>query len=232
MADAQGTSGRCLSWRDGCRGAADRAAAVPERGRADRRRDDRVRDGDRQARRAVRRASQSAEVGRGLLPGDGSCRPRRRAGECVDGLRPAGHRHATAVARSVGGERSAQGAAAPEARRADRARRNGGLPSSGAARVLRGDPGRAVRQLRQLSRATEHGRRYGAGAQGLVSGLPDWTEVRGRLRDRRAHRQGRRTDRSQQPRQALGVGRREGYERGRVAVAVSTARRRRPPHHG
>ena len=53
--------------------------AVPARGRRRDGRDDRVRHGHRQARRALRRAPRPAEVGRGLLPGDRPRRPRRAA---------------------------------------------------------------------------------------------------------------------------------------------------------
>ena len=52
-----------------------------------------------------------------------------------------------------GGE--AQAGAAPEARRADRPRRDGRLPPPGAARLLRRASRRAVRQLRQLHRPPE-----------------------------------------------------------------------------
>ena len=55
------------------------SVAVPPRGRRRDGRDDRVRHGHRQARRALRRAHRSAEVRRGLLPGDRPRRPRRRA---------------------------------------------------------------------------------------------------------------------------------------------------------
>jgi ATP-dependent DNA helicase RecQ len=61
-----------------------------------RRSDGRVRDGNRQARRALRVASGFAQVGGGLLPGNGARRPRWIAGGCVDGLRAAG-RGATAA---------------------------------------------------------------------------------------------------------------------------------------
>ena len=57
-------------------------------------RDDRVRHGHRQARRAVRRPPRPAEVGRGLLPGDRPGRPRRPAVDGLAGLRAAGRRAA------------------------------------------------------------------------------------------------------------------------------------------
>ncbi len=80
---------------------------------SDHRRDDRVRHGDRQARRPLRRAPRSAEEHRVLLPGDGPRGPRRRARGGVDGLRPARRRAARAVRRPIRGRRAAQ---APRAR--------------------------------------------------------------------------------------------------------------------
>ncbi len=93
-------------------------AAVPRRRLADHRRDDRVRHGHRQARRAVRRAPRSAEEHRGVLPGDGPRRPRRRARRRVDGVRAAGRRAARAVRRGIGRRRAAQAPRARQARRA------------------------------------------------------------------------------------------------------------------
>ena len=59
--------------------ARNQAAFVELRGDGDRR-DDRVRHGHRQARRALRRPCRNPQVDRGLLPGDRPRRPRRRSG--------------------------------------------------------------------------------------------------------------------------------------------------------
>ena len=73
-------------------------AAVPERGRAHRRRNHRVWHGHRQAGRAFRRASRSSEEHGVVLPGDRPRRARRRAGRRMDGVRASG-RGAAARAR-------------------------------------------------------------------------------------------------------------------------------------
>ena len=80
----------------GQRGAQRAPEPLPARGRHRRRRDDRVRHGHRQARRAVRRAPRPAEERRGLLPGDGPRRARRRARRRVDDVRPRRRRAAAA----------------------------------------------------------------------------------------------------------------------------------------
>ena len=78
-----------LPRRHARRRAAAHAAAVPPRGRRHRGGDDRVRHGHRQARRPLRRARRPAQEPRGLLPGDRTSGPRRRARGRVDGVRPA-----------------------------------------------------------------------------------------------------------------------------------------------
>ena len=76
-------------------------AAVPERRRHGHRRDDRLRYGGRQAGCPLCRPHQPAQEHRGVLPGDGPSRPRRRAGRGVDGLRAPGRRSPAAVHRRV-----------------------------------------------------------------------------------------------------------------------------------
>ena len=61
--------------------------ALSERGGHDRRRDDRLRHGHRQAQCALRRPSRRAEESRSLLPGNRPRRARRAAGRRVDDLR-------------------------------------------------------------------------------------------------------------------------------------------------
>ena len=80
------------AWTPATRAA--QPVAVPARGRPGHGRDDRVRDGHRQARRPVRRPPRPAEVGRGLLPGDRPRGPRRAAVDRVAGVRARGRRAA------------------------------------------------------------------------------------------------------------------------------------------
>ncbi len=82
------------------------SAALPARGRHRHDRDDRIRHGHRQTRRAFRRASGSAEEPRGLLPGNRPCRSRRPAGGRMDVLRPWRRRRRCAqfIAQSESGE--------------------------------------------------------------------------------------------------------------------------------
>ena len=118
------------------RGAGRPPGALPARGRPGDGGDDRVRDGDRQARRPVRRAPGHAAVGRGLLPGD---RP-RRAG------RPAGHR----VARLRAGRRRAAAEDDRLIRRQPRAPAADGNAPRCDARAVRGDrlpPDAAARRI-------------------------------------------------------------------------------------
>ena len=68
------------------------------------------------------------------------------------------------------------------------------LPAADAARLLRRDAGRALRQLRPLPRPARGLRRHRGGAHGLLGDAPDRRELRRRAPDRhparRAHRQG------------------------------------------
>ena len=115
--------------------AANQRRFLSEDGR-DRRRDDRVRHGHRQARRAFRRASRSAEERRVVLPGNRPRGPRRRAGRRVDGVRAPGRRAAARARRARKPTRSTSAANA-QARRAARLVRGHGVPAAAAARVLR-----------------------------------------------------------------------------------------------
>ncbi len=85
---------------------------VPEGGGRGDRRHRRLRHGDRQAQRALRRASRRAQEPRGLLPGDRPRRPRRTARRCLDDLR---HGRCDRALGHAGGLRPAGG---PEAHRA------------------------------------------------------------------------------------------------------------------
>ena len=97
---------------------------LPQGRRRHRRRHHRLRHGHRQAGRALRRASRSAEVDRGLLPGDRARRPRRLARQCLARLRPAGPHAAAPMDRAERRLRGLQASATPKARRADRALRD------------------------------------------------------------------------------------------------------------
>ena len=141
----------------GQRGAQRAPEPLPARGRHRRRRDDRVRHGHRQARRAVRRAPRPAEERGGLLPGDGPRRARRRARGRVDDVRSRRRRAAAAADRVLRGERRVQARVHRQARCAARPVRDRGLPARAAARVLR----RGERALRQLRHLPQRRRRRG-----------------------------------------------------------------------
>ena len=89
---------------------------VRARGRGDHRRHHRVRHGDRQARRALRRPSGSPEEHRVVLPGDGPGRARRAACRCLDGLRARRRHHAPPDGGGFRGGRAAQAARSAQAR--------------------------------------------------------------------------------------------------------------------
>ena len=156
-----------------------------------RRRHHRLRHGNRQAGRAVRRPSVAAEVGRGLLPGDRPGRSRWRSGRYLDGVLAAGCGDDEAVDQRLGSERGAEAAGAAEARRADRPHRVHLMPAAGAACLFRRDARAAMRQLRQLPDASGHHRPHRRCAEGIVGDLPDRRALRRDLCDRRADRQDR-----------------------------------------
>ena len=131
------------------RGARGEPVALPPRRRRRHGRDDRVRHGHRQARRALRRPHRPAEVGRGLLPGDRSCGSRRRAVGRLDGVRPRRRRAAAPHDRPEPRRPHLQDAPRPAPRRHARAVRDGRMPSAEPARLLRSGVA-ALRQLRHL----------------------------------------------------------------------------------
>jgi ATP-dependent DNA helicase RecQ len=75
--------------------------------------DHRVRHGHRQARRPLRGPSRPAQVGRGLLPGDGTGRPGRPAVDGLARLRAAGRGAAAQAHRRLRGRRRAPPDAGP-----------------------------------------------------------------------------------------------------------------------
>ena len=126
------------------RSARARAAAEPgpllaRRGRGDVR-DDCLRHGHRQARRALCRACGHAQEHRRLLPGDRPRRPRRPAGRRLDDLRPARRGQPAPHDRRKPGRRRLQAGHGGQARCAAGAGRSHRLPPRAAAGLLwRGD---------------------------------------------------------------------------------------------
>ena len=161
--------------------------AVPARRRRRDGRDDRVRHGDRQARRALRRAHRPAEVRRGLLPGDRSRGPRRRPRDRLDGLRPRRRRPAATAHRPESRRSGVQAAAGPAPRRHARAVRDGLVPPPEPARLLRRGI-RPVRQLRHLPRGARHMGRTRPGAEAAVDDRPPAARARPGVRRRSPHR--------------------------------------------
>ena len=211
---AQGLSRVALPRGYAGRGARRAPGAFPARGCRHHGGDDRLRHGNRQARRALRRPSGPAQEHRGLLPGNrarGSRRPARRR---VDGIR-AGRRGAAATAhRAVRCERGLQAHFRRQAGRAAGPVRDAGLPARAPARLLRRGE-RSLRQLRHLSRAAADLGRDRRRAQGAVGDLPHRAALRRRAPDRRAARKARRAHR------ALGTSTRSGYS---ASVRSSTKR--------
>ena len=114
-----------------------RAGPFPARRRRDRRGDSRLRHGHRQARRALCRPRRSAEVDRGLLPGDRARRTRRTARRHADALRHGGYPSAPPADRGKRRERGAEAHRAAAAQCAAGALRGAGLPATDSARVFR-----------------------------------------------------------------------------------------------
>ena len=101
----QGVAALALPRRHGRRQRAAAPGAVSARRRHRHGGHHRLRHGHRQARRALRRASRSAQEHRGLLPGDRPRRPRRPAGRRLDGLRPGRRGQPAAHDRCLDGRR-------------------------------------------------------------------------------------------------------------------------------
>ncbi len=167
--------------------------ALPARGRHRDGRDDRVRHGHRQAGRALRRASRSAEKHGRLLPGNRPRRSRRAAGGCVALLRARRCRHALADDRARRIERRAQARRARQARCAARLRRDDRVPAQAPARIFRRAARPGLRQLRQLPRSARDLGRERRRAEGAVVRLSHRPALRRRAPDRRAARRGRRS---------------------------------------
>ena len=200
-------------------------AAFPERRCGDHRRDDRVRHGHRQARRALRRASGFAEEHRVVLPGDRPCGPRRRAGRRMDGVRPERRRAAAPARRCVRSRGAAQAPRAAEARCVARLVRSHGVPQAAAARVFRRPAGGRLRQLRQLPLAARHLGRQRSRAQAALGRLPHGAVVRRGPRARRAARPLDRESRAASPSNVVRVRHRRGPRRACVALAAAPAAR-------
>ena len=176
---------------------------LPARGRHGDGRDDRVRHGHRQARRALRRPPRPAEVRRGLLPGDRPRRPRRPAVHRLAGLRPAGRGAAAPDDRDV----RRRPRPPPQPRRAPRrdARplRDGALPPRPAARLLRRDAHGRLRQLRHLPDPAGVLGRHRPRPEAALRRLPPRPRAQPALRRRALHRHpARQADRQDQPARA------------------------------
>ena len=102
---------RALAYHAGLeqRRAQPQPGRLPAGGRRRDRRDDRLRHGHQQARRALRRACRHAGRHRELLPGDRPRRPRRPAGRHADPLRPRRHGAPAPPDRREGAERRRSG---------------------------------------------------------------------------------------------------------------------------
>ena len=160
------------------------AGRLPARPAPGRGRHGGVRDGHRQARRALRRPLRHAEEHRGVLPGDRAGGARRHARRGPAAVRHAGRDDGPRPHR--GGLRPRPGAGgAAQAQRHDRLRRVAGVPAAGDARVLRRGARAGLRQLRRLPRPARALRRHGARAEGAVLRLPRRPALR------RAPRRGR-----------------------------------------
>ncbi len=136
----------------------------------------RVRHGDRQARRALRRACLGAQVDRGVLPGDRPCGPRWRSCGGHDVL--VGRRlcHGTRTPLRTRSCTPAGGTSA--ARRAGGPCGNRWMSPRGAAPTFWRRPARDLRQLRQLPRPAASCRHDRACAQAAVRRVPHRTELR------------------------------------------------------
>ena len=218
---------RRLPRGDGQRDARGPPRNVHRGGRRDHGRDHRLRHGDGQAGRALRRPPRPAPQRRVLLPGDGARGTRRRARRGVDVLRAARRGARAPHGRGKREPAVAKARRAGEARAAARAVRAHHLPQGGRARLLRrGLPG-TVRALRQLHEPRPADRRHGARAEGALVHLPHRTALRLRPRDRRAARTRHREGGTLGARAALDV-RDRGRHRARdMAPGAAPARRPR-----
>ena len=179
---ARGPPGAALSRRARPRRAVAQPGRLPAGGRRRHLRDDRLRHGDRQARRALRLPRRHAVVDRGLLSGDRPRRPRRPAGRHFHALRRRRHRAAPPPDRR---ERRARRAQADRDARSSttsstlcetaRCRRQTLLAmfgeDCGALRPLRRLPGRGAADRRHASRRRRRSRRCCARRGGSSSAI-------------------------------------------------------------
>ncbi len=203
VAGRAGLERPALPRRHGRRDARRATSALPARRRHRDGRDDRLRHGHRQARRALRRASRPAEEHRGLLPGNRPRRPRRRAGRRMDGLRPGRRGAAAADDRAVRGRRGRSSACSwASSMRCSAFAKPPAAGACGCSTISARREAAHLRQLRQLPGAAADLGRHRGRAQGAVVRLPHRPALRRRAPDRRAAR--RETERvsAMGPRQA------------------------------
>ena len=112
-------------------------------------RDGRVRDGDRQARRPLRRPCRAAQIDRGLLSGNRPRRARRRSGGRASVLGRGGFRQGAPADRR-GRARTARRASARGCNALGALVETRGVPAADPARAFRRRAARELRQLRQL----------------------------------------------------------------------------------
>ena len=132
----------CLSRGDGRRAAPYPPGEIPQRRGGDRGGDHRLRDGYRQARRALRGPSRPAQEPGGLLPGDRAGRARRLARRGLDGLRDAGRGDDAPHHRVLRGRGALQAGGAAQAQRPARILRDHRMSAPGDAGLFRRDPDR------------------------------------------------------------------------------------------
>ncbi len=199
---------------------------------------DRLRHGDRPARRAVRGASRHARQPGGVLPTDRPRRPRRRSRGHAAAVWRRGHRPGALLPAGLRRARNPEAGDAHPPGGDDPADRDGRVPHPVAAGLLRRDAGAAMRALRQLRRPGRRVRRHHGCAEGAVGDLSHRPALRRAARGRRADGQGERRHRAMGARQAADLRRRRRPQRRLLARRDPGAdrpwgrrRRHRPVRH-
>ncbi len=166
--------------------------AVSARGGCGHRRDHRLRDGDRQAGRALRRPSGPAQKPGGLLSGDRTRRPGRSARRCLDDLWLGRRGDAASHDRGLRGRGALQARGDAEARQHARLLRDHRMSAPGSAQLFRRASAQALRQLRHLPGAGRHLGRDAGGTEGALLHLSHRPALRQQLSGGCPARQGQR----------------------------------------
>ena len=209
---------------------ADRARnqdTLPAGGRDRHVRHRRLRHGDRQAGRPLRRPCGPAEIDRSLLPGDRPRRPRRRARRYAHPLRP--RRHAPAPPADRGKRR-------PTSRSASSA--NGSTLSSALCEAPRcrrqtllayfGETTQPCGNCDLCIDGVDLVRRHHGGAQAALGHRPHRRALRHRASDQYSGRRGQRSDPALSPRPAQDLRGRQGPFQVGMALPAQADLRRRP----